>query len=96
MSWTPKDPDEIEFFGWDFVDQLAPGDSLATIVGNFEDEGDGALPITGLGIVGTKVTGRWAAGTDGVKYILRCEVDTTQGERLTCTGVLHVQRPRLN
>lgn len=96
MTWTPKPPDSVEDFFWDFNLALADGDNVASIVGPITQElGDSMLVVGAPGIWATDnnvITARISGGTDAKTYELRAEVLTAGGETLSLLGVLLVRR----
>jgi len=81
-----KKPAEVETFACDFAarSQIVAGDQLAAspapTVTIFQ--GDNALTIGAIAVVGTQVTVRLSGGTDGAIYLLQFLVQTVGGDML--------------
>lgn len=80
MTVLYKQPTETKIFDIEFEDQLASGDSLASITS--VTESTGAITIASTSITGTKVRGTYSGGVDGTTYHIVAIVVTTNGETL--------------
>lgn len=80
MSLLTKQPSETLIAFIEFSDQLASGDSLASITS--VTEATGGITIASTSITGTKVKGTYSGGTDGTAYHIVAIVTTTLGETL--------------
>ena len=80
MSILIKQPSETVVLYIEFEDQLATGDSLASIVS--VTESTGAITITGETISGTQVYATYSGGVDGTTYTIEAIVNTTDSEIL--------------
>lgn len=81
---------EIRKYDMDFADDLSTGDSLTgtpTVV----EESTSDLTIDQETISGTVAQCRVAGGVDGVEYLLRYTVTTTNGDTLETLGRLVVE-----
>lgn len=90
IPFDPKAADEAEFFEWNFADAVTPGDTVDTLVGVTELQGDGALVIAQTKLTGFLVSAKLSAGTPESPYVVRAQVTTVGGETLDLDGYLFV------
>lgn len=95
MSFSPKRVAEFRKLSFDFVSELAAGESIADATWTATvHEGADANPngiISGAAAIsGTIVTQLVVGGVDGTTYLLQCEINTSAGQRLHGTGLLAV------
>jgi len=92
QSLSPKDPDSVEFFNWDFTAVLIAGDSIASVVSTVVTSGDSALVLEGSpALSGSLVSQRISGGTLGTEYTVRCRITTTLGETLDLSFSIFVE-----
>lgn len=80
MTVLYKQPTESKILYIEFEDQLASGDSLASITS--VTESTSVITIASTSISGTKVQGTYSGGADGTTYHIVAIVVTTNGEIL--------------
>ena len=88
MTVLYKQPSETKIYAIEFANQLASGDSLASITSVTESTGD--ITITSTAISGTTVQATYASGTDGTTYTITAIVVTTNGETIETDVYLRV------
>lgn len=93
-AFSPKDPDEIVTLAFDFANLTSA--PLAPVVTCARHSGaDDAAPSAVLSgspqISGAKILQQVQAGTHGTDYLMRCEVDTAEGQRYVIAGVMPVK-----
>ena len=88
MTVLYKQPSETKIFDIEFSDQLASGDSLASITS--VTEATSAITIASTSITGTKVRGTYSGGVNGTTYHIVAIVVTTNGETIEVDVYLRV------
>lgn len=88
--FSPKDPNEVDFFNLDFTNRLPVGDSVASLVTLFVAVGDSSLVVDQAALSGNIVSGRWSGGTLGETYTITARVTTTQGRTLDLSGTVEI------
>lgn len=95
-QFSSADQGENELFTFDFVNDLAPGDSIASAVweitvavGVDADVADRA--VGDPTIFGTRVTQRASGFLPGVQYVMACTITTTMGNDLELWSYLDGQ-----
>ena len=89
MSVLYKQPSESKVLSIEFADQLASGDSLASITS--VTESTGGITIASTSISGTTVVGTYSSGTDGTTYHIVAIVVTANSETLEVDVFLRVE-----
>lgn len=85
-----KDPDEVDFFNIDFVNEMPPDDTIESIVQVVVDGGDGQLTIDQFAFLGKVVSGRWQSGTFEATYLITARVTTVNGRTLDKSGYVTI------
>ena len=85
--FSPKSPDDVLPYSWDWSVFLDAGDSLisATVTSS-----DMSLIVGTTTITGTVVTAIVSGGIDGTSYTLACEIATAAGYVASAVDVLNV------
>lgn len=96
MNFSSKDPDEVEYFGFDFTPRLASGELLLAAVFAIEvqtgsDPAAAAMLLDAATIDGGSVRQRLAMGVAGVRYRVSARVTTSTGQVLAEAGTLLVR-----
>ncbi len=86
-NFDDKDPDDIDFFSWDFTDELASGETISSKA--FPDFPAGLTLNTSI-IDGSKVTATIQGGTAGESYSVTCRITTSTGRQLDFTNTIPV------
>jgi hypothetical protein len=87
-NFSPTNPPESELFTFDFVNDLRPGDSIASVTSWTNSVVEGVDPnvagtvVGAATIFGTKVTQRMKNWAPGVIYSSCCLVHTAFGDDL--------------
>ena len=84
-AFDPKDPNDVDFFTFDYVRLLASGETI-TGIAIAVDDGDGALVVGSSSYVNTYATVQLSAGTLNVVYVVRCRATTSLGRILDLSG----------
>lgn len=96
--FDPKTPTERESFAFDFEGLVATGETLdnaSVTVHVIRGEDPAASSMVGGAPVinGTKVSILLINGVNGVIYCVKCQVNTSAGQRLELTSDLLVREP---
>lgn len=96
MIFSPKDPDEIEFVGFNFAARLAAGEviqSAAFHVAVIEGADPAAAAmLQGAAIIESAVVKqKIGAGVAGTRYRVSVHVQTSAGQTLVESGVIEVK-----
>lgn len=96
MNFSHKDPDEVEYLGFDLAARLAAGETLLSVVFHVEviDGADPAAASMILGaasIVGAIVRQKMGAGVAGVRYRISAHAVTSTGQTLVEAATLEVR-----
>jgi hypothetical protein len=91
-SVTPKDPNSVEWFSWDFANMLRSGDSIVSLVEVAIDGYFLGLTIVdgSTGFDGSVVSAKLSGGTLGKKYKVRARVTTASGETLDLSFIVQI------
>jgi hypothetical protein len=100
-DFDPSDAGESERYALDFVNDLQPGDSIASVIWTCEvaaksdmpDEGAAAHIIGAAGISGTKTTQRVSGLSPGVTYCLTAVATTTKGDTVSLWSHVECKEP---
>lgn len=96
MVFTDKDPDEIEFIGFNLATRLGPGETIqaatftvAVVAGN--DPAPLSMLQGGAVIDGSIVKQLLRGGVAGVHYRVAMEANTSAGQKMVEAGSLVVK-----
>jgi len=93
---TAKDPYDVSVWTFDFTNTLGPNDTVALIAGvscNPTGLGIGASAIVnGVGGASKAVSALLSNGVIGVKYLVTCDILTTNGNDYSRSFILPVQK----
>lgn len=84
-----KTPNEVKLCNMDFAEDLLAGEAI-TAAPSWTSTPAG-LTITAPAFSGSKAQGMFAGGTNGVTYLVKCEVQATGGQIYQGCGDLHVE-----
>ncbi len=85
IIFTPKDPDAVEKFEFDFTDRLG----ASTIAGDATIVADG-VTVDSHAVTGGKVDILLSGGTEGTIAKISCTIATSDGETIVALGVLPI------
>lgn len=92
MPLSPKDPTEIIYVGFDFLELTdtpsAPAVAIELVKGT--DATPSAMLSGSPSIVGTKVYQKIIGGVDGCTYNIRCTASAPDGSKYVLADQLHV------
>lgn len=96
MNFSPKDPDEIEYVGFEFAARLATGETIQSATFHIEviegtDPAVAAMLLGGATIAGSVVRQKVGAGVVGVRYKVSAHAVTSTGQTLVESGTLEVK-----
>lgn len=92
----PKDPSERIVIAFDFGRRLADDATLLApavqaSVASGEDEDPGAIVSGAAAVIGSRVLQLIVVGADRTDYRLRCQVETSDGQRFVVSARLPVR-----
>lgn len=94
VTFSQKDPAEIITVTFDFSDLVAAVTS-ATVTASWKrgtaDASPSSLLSGGTSTSGAKVLQKIQGGNAGADYVLRCQVDTADGQRFVMAALLPVR-----
>lgn len=96
-EFDPKRPADVEYFGIDFKNVLAVGEtitaySMSVSINSGRPDVNVSAMKQGLTTVsGTKVLQKVGGGISGNKYNLKFSIDTSIGQHFDIVGLLHVR-----
>lgn len=89
IGFTPKDPDDIDDFTWDWAKVLASGETITAFTALIVS---GGLAVSGTpSISGTKTTARVTGGTAGQIGQVRGRITTSAGRQLDETAEFQIR-----
>ena len=93
-GFDPKDADESITLGFDFASLTSAVSAPVVTVTRHAGKPDAAPEalLSGVpAVAGPRVLQRVTGGVTGTDYLLRCQVDTPDGDRYVLAGVLPVR-----
>lgn len=79
---SPKDPDDIDDFTWDWSSRLTTGETISTFTATVVD---GAWAVSSSSISGETTIARMSGGAAGSTCSVRGRITTSSGRQLDCT-----------
>lgn len=94
-SFSPKRTGERKKYSFNFVNELAVGETISNatftaLVHDGTDGSPGSIISGGATILGSVCTQLIINGVEGVTYLIQCEINTSNGQRLHGTALLLV------
>jgi len=86
MTIDPKDPTDVDTFGWDFSAKMDSGDTLDTAqTVTIQSEPIGITLVSGptFDVPNNSIYAELGGGLSGVIYAVACTVSTVQGRTYT-------------
>jgi hypothetical protein len=96
MNFSPKDPDEIEFVGFNFAARLAAGEVIQSSTFHVSviegEDPDAAAMLQGAPTIESAIVKQKIGfGVAGVRYKVSAHVETSAGQALVESGVIEVR-----
>jgi hypothetical protein len=90
LAWTPKDPNDLDMFGFGFANWMPSGDSITGAPTIVISPPGGLTP--GISVLnGTDVWVWLSGGNAGQSYKITCQITTAQGRVINRSQTLAVQ-----